>query len=106
MSQHIRLGKTQVVVESHDFVNGYQIGYAWFIDQYDGTVINEAHIYAMLASTITGVRHSSNYHAGYICGWIIALHEKEDGLSTLSGLRMQEEDKCPRLFAPVEEAQR
>jgi len=105
MSRAIQLGNTTVVVESSDFVEGYQVGYSWFIGQYDGTVINEAHIYAMLAVTINSVRHSSNYNAGYICGWMIALHEKEDGLCVLSSLLAQVEDEPLTFFGPVEEAQ-
>ena len=64
---------TAIAVTDEEFANGYQTGYLQYKTADHTTPLTEMDIYALYVGTITSVRSSGRYHAGYIMGWSAAL---------------------------------
>ncbi len=62
-----------IAVTDEEFANGYQTGYLQYKTDDHTKPVTEMDVYALYVGTMTSVRHSGRYHAGYIMGWTAAL---------------------------------
>lgn len=79
------LGDTTILTEEDAFIQGYQQGYRHFRLTSWGKTLTDLDIYNLLAKNITDVLHPSRMNAGFVVGWVKALHEQ--GSNTIHTLR-------------------
>jgi hypothetical protein len=76
MTSHaIKLGDTNVAIQSDDFADGIRTGYIQFLVEYENESLSDADIYGIIAQNIYSVRRTNTYNAGYVTGWIKGLLE-------------------------------
>lgn len=73
MSEIQNIATTTIVVTDDEFANGYQTGYLRYRTDAPTKTRTDMDIYTLYVGTMTSVRHSGRYHAGYVMGWTAAL---------------------------------
>ena len=73
MSEIQNTATTIIIVTDDEFANGYQTGYLRYRTDDRTKTLIDMDIYALYVGTITSVRHSGRYLAGYVMGWTAAL---------------------------------
>ncbi|MGH2507267.1 MAG: hypothetical protein ACRDHZ_07650 [Ktedonobacteraceae bacterium] len=77
----ISIGEGTMLVNSEDFLNGYQAGYlAFLLDTRLFQMTNE-HVTAVMMEKLEDIDSSEQYSVGYCIGWIATLATKGNNVS-------------------------
>jgi hypothetical protein len=78
MSEVVHLNDTPIHIQDDDFINGYQIGYLHYKQDFKGRVtITDQFLYNTIMQNIIDVQHTGRCNAGYLVGFIAAMIERE-----------------------------
>ncbi len=75
MSENIKIGDTAITVTDDEFANAFQTGYLRYKVDFLNKPLTDMAIFGFYVGTMTSVRHSGRYLAGYLTGWVSALLE-------------------------------
>ncbi|GCF07815.1 hypothetical protein [Dictyobacter arantiisoli] len=73
-SYMVCIGNAAVTTYDKQFFDGAKRGYSEYTQNYRGKILTERDIYLIIMQ-IVDVKHSENYQAGIIAGWMAAMFE-------------------------------